>query len=205
MAFFQKTFTASIATKEKSTINREDYLNPTSLDPAGGTVRMHILSESPETGFELWFQPASGSNPVPRRVPAHPDPSLIAELEADVGGALVVRDGRPAIKQFAAFFVWDFEAERVRIFSATQKQILQALARLTEDPDYADLSEWDVQLTRNGRDLDTKYAVDMKPTKRKGSLDAKITAAWEEAQGNGADLAGLFIAGANPMGTPTAA
>jgi len=194
-----------MATKEKSTINRDDYLNPTSLDPAAGTVRMHILSENPETGFELWIQPTNGGNPVPRRVPAHPHPSLIAELEADVGGSLVVRDGRPAIKQFAAFFVWDFEAERVRIFSATQKQILQALARLTEDPDYADLSEWDVQLTRNGRDLDTKYAVDMKPTKRKGSLDAKITAAWDEAQGNGADLAGLFIAGVNPMGTAPAA
>lgn len=204
MAFFQKSFTTAIAPKEKSTINKEDYLNPTSLDPAGGTARMHVLSESPETGFELWFQTATG-NPVPRRVPGNPDQALIAELEAEIGGSIVVRDGRPAIKQFAAFFIWDYDAERVRIFSATQKQILQPLARLTEDPDYAELSDWDIQLTRNGRDLDTKYAVDMKPTKRKGALDAKITAAWAEAQSNGADLSTLFIPGANPMGGRSAA
>ena len=45
----------------------------------------------------------------------------------------------------------------------------------------------------------------MKPTKRKGSLDAKITAAWSEAPNNGADLAALFIPRANPMGGRSAA
>ena len=197
MAFFDKSFTSSVATPARS--GGGGFMNLSKLDPDGGTVRFHILSESPVTGYELWFDKADGTV-TPRRTPEEPDSTLVDELGADVGGRISVRDGRPAIKQFAAFFVWDYESESVRIVSPTQKTVLRELARLTEDPDYADLADWDCQITRNGKGTDTKYSVDMKPTKRKGALDARITAAWTEAQDNGADLTQLFTNG-NPFGS----
>lgn len=197
MAYFDKDFTSSVAQKERT--SGGGYLSLSKLDPDGGSIRFHILSPKPITGFELWFDKADGTA-APRRTPAQPDQELIAELAADVGGQLSIRDGRPAIKPFAAFFAWDYETSSIRIVSPTQKTVLRELARLTEDPDYADLEDWDCQITRTGRGTDTKYAVDMKPTKRKGSLDAQITAAWKEALDNGADLSALYVNG-NPFGS----
>lgn len=196
MAFFDKDFTSSVATKERT--GGGGYLNLSKLDPDGGSTRFHILSDKPVTGWELWFEKAEGGQ-APRRTSGQPDEALIKELEADVGGRLSIRDGRPAIKQFAAFFVWDYETEEIRIVAPTQKTILRELARLTEDPDYADLSEWDCQITRSGKGTDTKYAVDMKPSRAKGAVAARISAAWAEAQENGADLGALFTNG-NPFG-----
>jgi len=196
MAFFDKDFTSSVATKERT--GGGGYLNLSKLDPEGGFTRFHILSEKPVTGWELWFEKAEGGL-TPRRTSGQPDDALIKELEADVGGYLSIRDGKPAIKQFAAFFVWDYENEEIRIVAPTQKTILRELARLTEDPDYADLTEWDCQITRSGKGTDTKYAVDMKPSRSKGAVATRITAAWAEAQANGADLGALFTNG-NPFG-----
>jgi hypothetical protein len=196
MAFFEKGFTSSVAAKERT--SGGGYLNLSKLDPDGGSTRFHILSESPVTGWELWFEKNEGGL-APRRTHGEPDEAIIKELEADVGGHLSIRDGRPAIKQFAAFFVWDYEADEIRIVAPTQKTILRELARLTEDPDYADLSEWDCQITRSGKGTDTKYAVDMKPSRAKGAVASRMAAAWAEAEANGADLGALFTNG-NPFG-----
>lgn len=195
MAFFEKDFTSSVAPKERTGLG---YLNLSKLDPNSGSTRFHILSEKPVTGWELWFDKNEGGQ-APRRTSAQPDEALIKELEADVGGHLSIRDGRPAIKKFAAFFVWEYEMESIRLLVPTQVSVLRELARLTEDPDYADLTEWDCQITRTGKDLETKYAADMKPTRAKGALGARITSAWEELQANGADLGALFTNG-NPFG-----
>lgn len=200
VAFFNKDFSSTVAARESSTGN---YINPSKLDPDGGSVRFHILSDEPITGYELWFQRREDGKQVPRRSAAEPDAALIADLEADVAGTLVVRDGRPAINPFAAFFAYDYESDEVRVFSATQKTILRELDRLTSDPDYSDLSEWDVQITRNGKGMDTKYNVDFKPTKRRGAVAARITAAWDDAQANGADLGALFTGG-SPFGSSAA-
>lgn len=197
MAFFNKDFSSTVAAREASSTG--GYINPSKLDPDGGTVRFHILSDEPITGYELWFQRREDGKQVPRRSAAEPDAALIADLEADVAGSLVVRDGRPAINPFAAFFAFDYESGEVKVFSATQKTILRELDRLTADPDYQSLCDWDVQITRNGKGMDTKYNVDFKPTKRRGSLDATITAAWNSAQDDGADLGAMFTSG-NPFG-----
>lgn len=196
MAFFEKDFTSSVAVKDRS--SGGGYLNLSKLDPDGGSTRFHILSDKPVTGWELWFEKAEGGL-APRRTHGEPDAAIIEELEADVGGRLSIRDGKPAIKKFAAFFVWEYEQEAIRLLAPTQVSVLRELARLTEDPDYADLTEWDCQITRNGKLTDTKYAVDMKPSRAKGAVAARITAAWADAQASGADLGALFTNG-NPFG-----
>lgn len=193
MAFFNDSFGAAVAPKEST---GGGYLNPSKL-PDGGSMRFYILSDEPLTGYELWFKKAEGGL-TPRRVPQEPDEALIAELAADVGGTLDLRDGKPACNAFAAFAVWDYETEEIRIFSATQKTILRELNRLTSDPDYADLTEWDCQISRTGKGTDTRYTVDFKPSRARGPLAARVKAAWTAAGESGFDLEALFRNG-NPF------
>jgi hypothetical protein len=193
VAFFDKSFSTAIAPKEAT----GGFINPSKIED-GGSLRIAILSEEPITGQEIWLEKDGGGFAV-RRTAALPTPALISELEADVDGNVCVRDGKPAINTFCAFFAWDFESESVKIFSATQKSILRELDRLTSDEDYSNLGEWDLQIGRTGKGVDTRYTVDFKPTKRKGSIAARVAAAWEEAQANRADLGALFTGG-NPFG-----
>jgi hypothetical protein len=194
MAFFKNDFVTSLAAKETT---GGGYLNISKLDD-GATARFHILSEAPISGFEAWLEKSEGGM-APRRCAKEPDAQLIAEWEAEIGGRIAVRDGRPAIKKFAAMFVWEYETDSVKVFAPTQISVIRDLARLTEDPDYADLANWDVSIIRTGKKELTRYGVDMKPTRAVGALSARIKAAWDEAQANGADLGALFTGG-NPFG-----
>lgn len=198
MAFFKSDFTTSLATKESS--GGGNYLTLSKL-PDGGSTRFHILSETPLTGFEVWIEKREGGM-APRRCAKDPDKQLISEWETELDGQIAMRDGRPSIRKFAAMFVWDYETETIKVFAPTQVSVLRDLARLTEDPDYSDLASWDIAITRTGKELLTKYGVDMKPTRAIGTVAARIQAAWTEAQGAGADL-GALLTGGNPLG-PTA-
>ena len=195
MPFFSKDFTATaLAPKESS---GGAYLNPSSIED-GGAVRFAILSESPLEGVELWFNKNDGGM-TKRITPSWPDPALIAELEKAVSGTLTVRDGKPAIKACSAFFVFNYDTDRVEVFSANQKSLLADIERLTSDEDYADLSQWDVKIARTGKGTDTKYYTSMVPTRRSNTAIAKaVIAAWDEACTAGADLEALYTGG-NPF------
>ena len=191
MAFFSTDFSATLVKRESAS---GDYFGPSSLDPKGGTYRGHILS-LPVTGFKLWFKRNEGGGETCRRVARDPDPALIAELEADVGGTLLIREGKRQVQRFAAFFAWNYELERIQVVEATQMSVLRDLDRLTADPDYSDLSDWDLQIVRDGEALLTKYSVDFKPTKRRGALATQIQAAWYECETKGCDLHVLYSNG----------
>lgn len=194
MPFFSKDFSATIAPKE-STVG--DYLNPSSIED-GSSVRFAILSESPLEGVEVWFNKASGGM-TKRVTPEWPTDELLSELEAQLDAKVTERDGRKAIKACSAFFVYDFDAERVKVFSANQKTLLQDLERLCSDEDYSDLSKWDVKIGRSGRGTDTKYHVSMVPSKRSNEKIAKaVIEAWDAACKAGADLEALYEGG-NPL------
>jgi len=195
MPFFSKDFTATALATKESTAG--DYLNPSSIED-GSAVRFAILSESPLEGVEVWFTKNSGG--MTKRVcPEWPDRKLLSELETELDATVTERDGRQAIKNCTAFFVYDFDMEKVRVFSANQKTLLQDLNRQLSDEDYADLSKWDVKLQRTGRGTDTKYHVSMVPTKRSSTATAKaVIQAWDAACSAGADLEALY-SGGNPL------
>lgn len=195
MPFFSKDFTATaLAPKESS----GGYLNPSSIED-GGSVRMAILSESPLEGVEVWFTKNEGGM-TKRITPQWPDEELLAQLEKQVNGKVTERDGKKAIKPCSAFFVYDYEAEAVKVFSANQKTLLAEIERLTSDEDYADLAQWDMKITRRGKGTDTKYSVDMVPTKRSNTKVAQtVITAWDAACTSGADLEALYEGG-NPFG-----
>lgn len=195
MAFFTKDFTATLAPKDSSS---SAFLNPSSIED-GASARFAILSEEPLEGVEVWFTKNSGGM-TKRITPDWPDSDLLSELEAAVDGKVLERDGKPAIKRTAAFFVYDFDAECIKVFSANQKTLLADIERLCSDEDYADLSRWDMKITRTGRGTDTKYHAAMVPTKRSSDKVAKaVTEAWDAAVAAGADLEALYDGG-NPFG-----
>jgi hypothetical protein len=196
MPFFSPGFSATVAPKESG---GGSYLNASSIED-GGNVRFSILSEQPLEGFEVWFT-KTGGGMTKRITPEWPDAELLSQLENQVGGTVTERDGRKAIKPCSAFAVYDYEAEAVRVFSANQKSLLAELTRLFSDEDYSDLSEWDVKVTRTGKDLDTRYHAVMVPTKRSNTKVAQaVINAWDEACSNGFDLEALYDGG-NPFGT----
>lgn len=195
MAFFTKDFTATLAPKESSS---SAFLNPSSIED-GASARFAIVSEEPLEGVEIWFVKNSGGM-TKRITPEWPDSDLLAELEEAVDGMVLERDGKPAIKRCASFFVYDFDAECIKVFSANQKTLLADIERLVSDEDYSDLSKWDMKITRTGRGTDTKYHAAMVPTKRSSDKVAKaVTEAWDAAVAAGADLEALYDGG-NPFG-----
>lgn len=194
MPFFSTDFTKSLTSKSST----GDYLNPSAIED-GGSVRFAIVSDSPLEGIEIWFNKAEGG--MTKRISAEwPDEELLAQYETEVNGTVTERDGRKAIKPCCAFFVFDYETESIRLFSANQKSLIGEINRLTADEDYSDLSQWDMKLTRNGKGTDTKYAAMMVPTKRSnGKVAALVSAAWAEAKAAGYSLDALFYGG-NPFG-----
>jgi hypothetical protein len=196
MPFFSKDFTATaLAPKESS---GGGYLNPSSIED-GGSVRFCILSEAPLEGVEVWFTKAEGGM-TKRITPEWPDAELLAQLEKQVGGKVTERDGKKAIKACSAFFVYDYEAEAVKVFSANQKTLLADIERLTSDEDYSELAEWDLKLSRTGKGTDTKYHAAFVPTKRSNTKVAQaVINAWDAACSSGADLEALYDGG-NPFG-----
>lgn len=196
MPFFSQSFTGTaLATKEST---GGGYLNPSAIED-GGFARFCILSEEPLEGYEIWFTRYDNKQ-TKRVVPQEPDAELLAQLENELGATVTERDGRKAIKPSSSFFVYDYEAAAVKVFSANQKTLLNDIARLTSDEDYADLSQWDLKISRTGRGTDTKYTAMMVPTKRSDTKIAKaVIQAWDEACRAGADLTALYDGG-NPFG-----
>lgn len=195
MPFFSKDFTSSALAAKEST---GGYLNPSAISD-GGSVRFCILSEEPLEGYEVWFTKDAGGM-TKRITPDYPDSELLAQLEKQVSGTVTERDGKKAIKPCVSFFVYDYDAEGVRVFSANQKTLISDIERLTSDEDYADLTKWDLKVTRTGTGTDTRYHAAMVPTKRSAEKTAKaVIEAWDAACTAGADLEALYDGG-NPFG-----
>ena len=190
---FTQTFAERIATPEGG-----DYLNPSSITD-GGQVRFSILSEEALTGYEIWFIKSAGGK-TKRVVPDEPTPELLRDLEKAVEGVVDERDGKAAIKPCACLFVFDYEDEKVKLLSVTQKSILNELFRLTSDPDYEPLSAWDIKLSRKGQKMDTKYMVSMVPSRRAdAAVGKRVFEAWDAACAAGYNLEAL-IEGGSPFG-----
>jgi hypothetical protein len=197
MPFFSKDFSTALA--EKPASSGGGYLNPSSIKD-GESVRLAILSEAPLEGWEIWFN-KNGGGMTKRITPEHPDADLLADLERQIDGTVAERDGRLAIKRCSAFFVYDYDSNEVKVFSANQKSLLADIERLTSEEDYAELHEWDLKITRTGKLTDTKYQAMMVPTKRTNEKVAKaVFNAWDAACAAGADLEALYDGG-NPFGS----
>jgi hypothetical protein len=207
MPFFSTTFAESLAPAESSN-SRDGYINPSSIGKTlPNPLRLAILSEAPLEGYEIWFDKADGSKT--KRVAAgnFPTPALLAEYETLLS-ATVAKEvdfdtkqptNKNAIKKCTAFFVYDYDAESVKVLSYSQVSLLKDIERKTADPDYADLTKWDLQINKVTVPK-ISYSADMKPSirQRDPEVSAKITAAWDEAVAAGANIMRLTDGG-NPF------
>jgi hypothetical protein len=104
--------------------------------------------------------------------------------------------GTADVKFCAAIPVFNFEAGVVQVLSISQKSILRELDAISQEEDYANLTEWDLTLSKKGSGLTTEYR--LRPAPRKKGADATISAAWEEVKAAGFDLSRL-LTGQNPF------
>lgn len=78
-------------------------------------------------------------------------------------------DGRPpvafadSVKRFLAFPIWNYELKRIQIWEISQTSIQKELKALEVDPDWGNLTEYDLQITREGQELQTRYRLSPKP------------------------------------------
>lgn len=115
-----------------------------------GENRFRVLDEG-VSGMEWWVKKDGKSKPIRKAFSERISPS---ELDAD---------SKP--KAFIAFPVWNYKTENVEILEITQKNIMRALQSYEADPDWGDLSGYDIKVLKEGDGFDTTYQVNPTPAK----------------------------------------
>lgn len=104
-------------------------------------------------------------------------------------------------KTFWAFPVWDYEVSEVRVWELTQAGLRDAFRALAANPEWGSPLGYDVTATREGKGLNTKYALSPSP---KSAVPVDAATAWNECVAAGFDLNRLFDGG-DPFSAPAAA
>lgn len=69
------------------------------------------------------------------------------------------------IKHFWAFIVWNYNEQAIQILEITQQTIQTSIANLSKDEDWQSPFDYDLKISKKGRDLETKYSVVPLPKK----------------------------------------
>ena len=103
-------------------------------------------------------------------------------------------------KGFWAFPVWDYETSEVRVWEVTQAGLKDALRALASNPEWGSPLGYDVTATRDGKGLETKYALAPSP---KSAVPGDAAQAFVDAVAAGFDLNRLYDGG-DPFSAPAA-
>ena len=210
MPFFNTQFSESLAPKESEGGGRDGYVNPSSIGKTlPNPFRCAILSEEPLTGYEIWFDKLDGGKTKRIAAGDTPTPTLLREYEKQIGGTVACEvdyetkqpTDKKSIKKCAAFFVYDYDAQAVKVLSYSQLSLLREINRKTCDPDYSNLDSWDLEITKvTSPSNKVSYTADMKPAlrTRDKAVAQKVTDAWQAALASGADIWRLTDGG-NPF------
>jgi hypothetical protein len=158
------------------------YINPSKI-PTDSPLRFSLPAvDQILEAYEAWGENEKGDK-VPFRFIAEPTD---AEMEAEMGAAGCTRrlgfDNKnyDAAKFILAFPVYSHNADGIRVLALSQKGIIQELDRLSQIPEYEDLTEHDFQLARKGSGKETEYHLTALP--RKAGSTKAINAAWEAVE-----------------------
>ena len=195
MPFVSDRFVTAIKEKKSSSGGTDLFLNPGSLSD-GESVRFSPVGEKSLDFYEIWARSSEG-RPKCLRFAEEPTTKELNDRAADEGVQLIDQKGQPTrLKQALAFWAWNYATNSVQLFQASQVSILDTLAALFSDEDVAnDPAGWDFELNRTGTGMDTRYTVVLKPGKRKGTVAAQVSAAWEECAAEGYNLEALLTGG----------
>lgn len=152
-----------------------------------GANKFLILS-SALIGWQYW-----NLDGKPVRVKDEPE-NTPADIRRD-------KEGKPErVKHFWAFAVWNYEEEKVQILEITQSTIMRAVTALVQNDDWGTpIMTYPITITREGKDLTTKYNVTPSPAK---PVPEEIKKEWAEVLEWGFDLKRLFEGG-NPFTAET--
>ena len=158
-AHFIMPFLTEKAQSAVATTQTGGYINPTKLE-SGGSVRFALLDDQPLEFFEVWGESGEGK----LRPFRFADTPTIEDAEIEMGNEFTRRMNRDGTGVEPAKFaiavpVFEHESQEVKIFSATQKGIIEELDRISQMEDYSDLLAWDFHLSREGTGLKTQYSL----------------------------------------------
>jgi hypothetical protein len=195
-AHFIMPFLTEKAKAEVTSTQSGGYINPTKLE-SGSSVRFALLDDQPLEFFEVWGESSEGKYKPFRFV----DRPTTEEVEIEMGNEYTRRMNRDGTGVEPAKFaiavpVFEHESQEVKIFSATQKGIIEELDRISQMEDYSDLLAWDFHLSREGTGLKTQYSLRAVP--RKKGTSPLIEATFAEQKEKGFDIKELMTGG-NPF------
>lgn len=74
--------------------------------------------------------------------------------------------GKDPIRHFWAFIVWNYSANAVQVFEVTQQTIQQQIQNLSKNEDWGAPYNYDLTISKKGKDKETKYHVTPSPKKK---------------------------------------
>jgi hypothetical protein len=127
----------------------ENYEPPKSNDHylklQDGDTKIRIISK-PIIGYEDWRD----NKPIRYKQEQKPESSF---------------DPKRPIKHFWSFIVWSYKDERIMIYHVTQVSVIKALTDLVRDEDWGSPFNYDIKITKSGKEMQTKYVVTPLPHK----------------------------------------
>ena len=195
-AHFIMPFLTEKAQSAVATTQTGGYINPTKLE-SGGSVRFALLDDQTLEFFAVWGESGEGKLKPFRFA----DSPTTEDAEIEMGNEFTRRMNRDGTGVEPAKFgiavpVFEHESQEVKIFSATQKGIIEELDRISQMEDYSDLLAWDFHLSREGTGLKTQYSLRAVP--RKKGTSPLIEATFAEQKEKGFDIKELMTGG-NPF------
>ena len=73
--------------------------------------------------------------------------------------------GRVGLKRFIMGVVYDYEAQEFKILEITQRTLMEQLFKYIKDEEYGDPCNYDIKVSKTGKDKDTKYSLIASPPK----------------------------------------
>lgn len=118
-----------------------------------GENRFRILT-SPILGYEWWTDTINDEGKKVRK------PNRVRM------GQPIPVEFADSVKHFWAMKVYSYKEQKIQILEITQATIQKPLRALAKDEDWGSPLNYDIVVTKSGKDLETEYQVTPKPAKK---------------------------------------
>lgn len=145
-----------------------------------GDNRLRILSEG-IFGVEYWTKI---TDPESRQVKNKPTRRPIAEIPTLE---------TPDWSYFQAFFVWNYKARKIQIFSTTKRGIVKGLKKAINSEKWGDITKYDISIGKDQKNSNGAIRVEYSVTPEPPTvLDPEIAEKWKKSNFNHHALYMLF-------------
>jgi len=134
-----------------------------------GESNFRVLSPA-VTGYEFW---TNDTKVIRSKEFPNETPNIRVRVNKKTG-----KEEADKVKHFWAFVVWNYAEEAVQVLHISQKTIQKDILNYVNDADWGDPREYDIKISRSGKELTTKYQVSLKPKK---AISEEILAEFEKS------------------------